>query len=313
MAKAKDYYKILGISEKASPEEIKKSYRALARQYHPDRNPDQPDAEERFKSIQEAYDTLSDPQRRREYNQFKKDPFAPFQTANGDQFYRAPDGTFVRRDRQKGPTANTQDIFDLGDDNGGFSGFINRIFGSEGEPKRPAEKSRSRRSSLDIDTRVRLNFMQALRGGKTELTLPHGETIRIKIPRGVQPGFKIKLKGRGQVGTTSAGDLYVTFEVEPHNYYRRRGDDLHITCSINPLEAIVGISRNVINAYGNRIKVKIPAGTQHGTKLRLKGQGVETRKKTGDLYVQIELHTPENLTDDQLSILKKAGKDTKLL
>ncbi|MEM8486919.1 MAG: J domain-containing protein [Bacteroidota bacterium] len=312
MAKPKNYYRILGISEKASPEEIKKSYRALARKYHPDRNPNQPDAEERFKSIQEAYDILSDPKRRKEYNQFRKDPFAPYQSANGDQFYRAPDGTYVRRER-RGPTPPPDDVFGMGGDSGGFSGFINRIFGSEPEPKRPGEKSKSRRSSLDVETRVRLNFTQALRGGRTELTLPHGEIIRIKIPRGVRPGFKIKLKGRGQVGATTTGNLYVTFEVEPHAYYRRRGDDLHITCTINPLEAILGISRDVINAYGNRIKVKIPPGTQHGTKLRLKGQGVETSKKTGDLYVKVEVHTPEDLTDEQIAILKRAGKDARLL
>ncbi len=310
MAKAKNYYKILGIDENASPEDIKKSYRALARKYHPDRNPNQPDAEERFKSIQEAYDVLSDPKRRREYNQYRKDPFAPFHTSNGDQFYRTQDGTYVRNPR-KAPEGQ-EDIFGLGD-TGGFSGFINRIFGGETDTKRPGERSKSRKSGLDIDTRVRLSFMQALRGGKTELTLPHGEIVRIKIPRGVRPGFKIKLKGRGKLGATTTGDLYVTFEVEPHSYYRRRGDDLHITCAINPLEAIVGVTRNVINAYGNRIKVRIPAGTQHGTKLRLKGQGVETSKKTGDLYVIIEIQTPENLTEDQLKILEKAGKETKLL
>ena len=311
MAKAKNYYEILGINEKASASEIKKSYRALAREYHPDRNPNQPEAEERFKAIQEAYDVLSDPQRRKEYNQFKKDPFASFQSANGDQFYRAPDGTFVRQE-SRGPASNQNDIFGLGD-TGGFGGFINRIFGNEGDPQRPSEKTRGRRSKLDIETRVRLNFTQALRGGKTELTLPHGEIVRIQIPRGVRPGFKIKLKGRGQIGSTSAGDLYVTFEVDPHNYYHRRGDDLHITCTINPLEAIVGITRNVINAYGNRIKVKIPAGTQHGTKLRLKGQGVETSKVKGDLYVKIEIITPESLSEEQLDILKQAGKETKLL
>lgn len=311
MAKAKNYYKILGVDEHASQEDIKKRYRALARKYHPDRNPNQPDAEERFKSIQEAYDILSDPKRRKEYNQFRKDPFASFQTKNGDQFYRAPDGTFVRQNRPGGPQ-NPEDIFGFGD-SGGFSGFINRIFGSEGEPKKPGEKNKTRRSNLDIETRVRLSFTQALKGGKTELTLPHGEVIRINIPKGVKPGFKIKLKGRGNVGATTTGDLYVTFEVEPHAYYRRRGYDLHITCTINPLEAIVGISRDVINAYGNRIKVKIPPGTQHGTRLRLKGQGVATNKKTGDLYVKVEIQTPENLSEEQLQILKKAGKETKLL
>lgn len=311
MAKSKNYYKILGISEKASAAEIKKSYRSLARKYHPDRNPDQPDAEERFKAIQEAYDTLSDPKRRKKYDQFRKDPFQGFQTANGDNFYRAPDGTYVRRSRSHSNNS-AEDIFGFGEGSG-FTGFINRIFGAEEDPRKSPKKPRSRKSSLDIETKVQLTFAQALKGGRTELTLPHGEIIRINIPKGVHSGFKIRLSGRGNVGATSTGDLYVTFEVAPHSYYRRRGNNLHITCSINPIEAIVGISRNVINAYGNRIKLTIPPGTQHGNKLRLKGQGVETSKGKGDLYVKIEIHTPENLTDEQISILKQAGKKTKLL
>ena len=312
MARSKNYYQILGVDEKATAEQIKKRYRSLARQYHPDHNPDRPDAEERFKSIQEAYDVLSDAEKRLEYDRFRKDPFAGFQTANGDQMYRSSDGTYVRYSR---PPNAEDDFFSNGDNmSGGFSGFINRIFGSEHEQRPPEQRKRTRRrSSLDVSTRLHLSFEQALRGGKTEITLPHGETIRINIPKGVHTGFKIRLKERGEVGPTGTGDLYVTFEVEPHSYYKRHGNDLHITCTINPLEAILGVTRNVINAYSNRIKVQIPPGTQHGTKLRLRGQGVETKDDTGDFYVHIEIQTPENLTKEQLDILREAGKKTKLL
>lgn len=310
MAKSKNYYQILGIDEQATAEQIKKSYRSLARKFHPDRNPDRPDAEERFKAIQEAYDILSDPDKRKEYDRYRKDPFASFQTTNGDQFYRKPDGTYVRYERTGG---QPQDIFGNGDNTGGFSSFINKIFGAEQETSRSQSGGSSHRSKLDIDTRLRLTFNQALQGGKTEVTLPHGETVRINIPRGVHSGFKIRLKGRGHISANAAGDLYVTFDVEPHTYYRRRGDDLNITCSINPIEAMLGVTRNVINAYGNTIKVKIPPGTQHGTKLRLRGQGVETASKKGDLYVKIEVHIPDNLSDAQLDILRTAAKKAKLI
>jgi DnaJ-class molecular chaperone len=137
--------------------------------------------------------------------------------------------------------------------------------------------------------------------------------VRINIPRGVRSGFKIRLKERGHIGSNGVGDLYVTFDVEPHAYYRRRGDDLYITSSINPIEAMLGITRNVINAYGNTIKLKIPPGTQHGTKLRLRGQGVETNAKTGDLYVTIEIHIPEDLDDSQREIIRTAAKKARLI
>ena len=311
MARSKNYYKILGVDEKATVDQIKKRYRSLARKYHPDHNPDRPDAEERFKAIQEAYDVLSNDVKRAEYDRAKTDPFGSFQTATGERFYRATDGTFVRQPR---PPNAEDEFFGNGDDTGGFSTIFNRFFGADQKtpPQQQRRKGR-RRSSLDVSTRLRLSLEQALLGGKTEITLPSGETVRINIPKGVHTGFKIRLKGKGEIGTTSTGDLYVTFEVEPHSYYRRRGNDLHITATVNPLEAIVGITRNVMNAYGERIKLKIPKGTQHGTKLRLRGQGVRTAQEEGDMYVHIELVTPDNLTPEQIELIREAGKKARLL
>lgn len=309
MAKSKNYYQILGLSEQASAEDIKKSYRRLARKHHPDRNPDQPDAEERFKSIQEAYDVLSDSKKRREYDRYRKDPFASFQAANGDQFRRAPDGSYVRYKRRRQPDP----VNDAESSLGGFSNFISKIFGAEEEAPPASKKGSRRRGKLDIDTRLRLTFNQALHGGKTEVTLPHGEIVRIDIPKGVRSGLKIRLKGKGKVGTSATGDLYVTFEVEPHSYYRRRGDDLHITVTVNPIEAMLGIQRHVISAYGNRIKLTIPPGTQHGTTLRLKGQGVKRASNIGDMYVKIELQVPEELTKEQKEIIRRAAKQAKLM
>ena len=310
MSRSKNYYKILGVDEKATADEIKKRYRSLARKYHPDHNPDRPDAEERFKAIQEAYDVLSDDEQRAAYDRAKTDPLGGFQAANGERFYRSTDGTYVRHPRR--PNAE-DDFFGNGDATGGFSTIFNRFFGADQKPPPQQRKKGRRRSSLDVSTRLRLSLEQALLGGKTEITLPSGETVRINIPKGVHTGFKIRLKGKGEIGTTSTGDLYVTFEVEPHSYYRRRGNDLHITTTVNPLEVIIGISRNIMNAYGERIKLKIPPGTQHGAKLRLRGQGVKTTREEGDMYVHIEIATPDNLTPEQLAVLKEAGKKIGLI
>jgi curved DNA-binding protein len=328
MSDKKDYYKILGVHERAEPEEIKKRYRLLAREYHPDRNQGRPDAEERFKAIQEAYDILSDPRKRRLYDHHRREPAEAFEAPNGDTFYRQADGAYVRRERRR-PTpeapytngargASTggsgngarSSANGSGSGSGGVSSFFSRFFGgSDQETADPGD----RHSSLDLDTRLRLSFIQALKGGKTEVTLPHGETVRIKIPRGVQSGFKIRLKDRGRVAANATGDLYVTFEVEPHHFFRRIGDDLHITCVINPIEAILGITRNMVNAYGMQIKLKIPPGAQPGSKLRLKGQGVKTEQDMGDLYVQIDIRVPENLTVQEREILREAARKVNLI
>ena len=309
MAKSKNYYQILGLTEKATAEEIKKSFRRLAREYHPDHNPDRPDAEEHFKSIQEAYNVLSDPKQRRNYDRYRKDPFTSFQAANGDHFRRAPDGSFVRERRSRQTTSNATDDSSLS----GISNFFSRIFGVEVESKPPPRRGGRRHTRLDVDTRLRLSFAQALRGGKTEVALPHGEVVRINIPRGVRSGFKIRLPGKGKVSSSTTGDLYVTFEIEPHPHFKRRKDDLHIVLNINPFEAMLGTMRHVINAYGNRIKVKIPAGIQHDSVLRLKEQGVRRADGTGDMYAKIKVLIPKDLTQEQLKILKLAAQKTKMI
>ncbi|MEZ4701227.1 MAG: J domain-containing protein [Rhodothermales bacterium] len=311
MSEKKDYYKILGVHERAAPEEIKKMYRQLAREYHPDRNQGRSDAEERFKAVQEAYDILSDPRKRRMYDHQRREPIESFEAPNGDSFYRQADGSYVRRERRRPaqPPQESQPYTNGARPSGGVSGFFSRLFGGGEEEAPPGDK----RGKLDLDTRLRLSFTQALKGGKTEVTLPHGETVRIKIPRGVQSGFKIRLKERGRVGSTAIGDLYVTFEVEPHHFFRRIGDDLHIICTINPIEAMLGITRNMVNAYGSQIKLKIPPGAQPGSKLRLKGQGVKTEQETGDMYVQIDIRVPENLSVQEREILREAARKVNLI
>ncbi len=302
-AAKKNYYEVLGVPEDASADEIKKAYRKLARQYHPDRNQGKPDAEERFKEIQEAYEVLSDEARRREYDQLRKDPFAgqgfggfagPGREG-GARFYRTPDGTYVRVETT-GAGPNADFIFNDSEFGGGdlFSQFF-----SERRGRRRA------RGGRDIESVLRLSFEDALRGGQREITLPNGETVRLKIPEGVRSGFKIRLKGKGEPGPDGHnGDLYVVFEVEPHPRFRREGDDLIVTERISAIEAMLGTERRITNAYGKTIKVRIPPGTQPGHTLRLRGQGVKTPKGAGDLLVTIEVTVPDLLSEEAREELK---------
>ena len=306
MPQLKNYYDILGVNEKAGAEEIKKVYRKLAQKYHPDRNPDKPDAEERFKEVQEAYSVLSDAKKRKQYDRMRKNPFGNFggfTANNGDRVYQRPDGTYVRFSNNEG---DISDIF--GDAVGGIGDFFSRIFGGE------APNADQARQSPNTKTTVRLSFDQALRGGKTTIRLPDGKTVRLTIPKGVHDGFKIRLKGRGRPGADGKrGNVYVTFKVEPHPRFRRKDNDLYVTETISAIEAMLGTTRHLTNLFGKRIKVPIHAGTQPGARLRLKGQGVQTDQGAGDLYVEVEVIIPENLTEAQRDALRKAAKKAGLL
>lgn len=314
MPEIKDYYKILGVSEDADADAIKKAYRKLARTYHPDRNPDDAKAEERFKEIQEANDVLSDPEKRKQYDAMRANPFGAFggfETGAGGRYYQAPDGSYVRFESGGGG----QPFGDGGA--GGFGDLFSRFFGGEagGDPfGRAQQQTRRPRRGRDVNLRVRLSFREALEGGKTDVQLPSGERVRVTIPKGVRPGFKIRLKGRGEpVAGGQPGHAYVTFDVADHPAFRREGNDLYTTVTVNAFEAMLGTERSLENAYGKRIKVPIHPATQPGATLRLKGQGVQTDTATGDLYVEIAVTIPEGLTDAQQATLRAAAEEAGLL
>ena len=308
-----DYYKALSVSEDASANDIKKAYRKLARDHHPDRNPDSPEAEERFKEVQAAYDTLGDATKRKQYDQMRRDPFAgrDFRgfgggDPSGGRFYRTPDGTYVRVESTGfGPDEGYQFSDEGPGGLGGLGDLFGQFFGGGGGGRGPGAAAGQRGAPRqaprggDIDTRLSISFEESLGGGKTEVSLPDGEKVRITIPKGVEDGTKVRLRGRGQPGPTGQrGDLFITFDVRPDPRFRREGNDLTTTATINVAEALLGTTRAITTAYGSTVKVTIPAGTQPGERLRLRGQGITTDGGAGALYVEIVVTIPKALTDE---------------
>jgi DnaJ-class molecular chaperone len=286
MAEVTDYYTLLGVSETASPEVIKRAYRSLARESHPDRNPGDPNAEERFKAVQRAYHVLSDPRRREAYDAARHSMFGGL------------GGGLDGRARPQ-PSRSSQ----FGPD--GYDPLISLFFGDE---QVPAGRG------ADVEAQVKLTFDQALRGGRTEVRLVDGETVRLTVPKGVRSGLKVRVRGRGRAGGGGErGDLYVTFRVDPVARFRREGDNLHVVEIVSAVEAMLGTTRSITNAYGQTVKVHIPPGTQPGERLRLRGQGVETDSRRGDLFVEVQVTVPRSLTDEQREALEEAARRVGLL
>lgn len=300
------YYEILGVEEDASAREIKKAYRRLARKHHPDRNPDDPDAEERFKKIQEAYSVLSDEEKRREYDAQRR-----FGGGFGARGFGQGNGRRQRVNVNQGfSQGGLGDIFESFFGGGSFGGAQQ---GARDPFSQARQQRRRQPQTRDAETRLHLSFDEALKGGRQTVELPSGESVRLRIPKGVRSGYKIRMRGRGPAGPNGQrGDLYVTFDVGEHPRFRRKGNDLHLTETVSALDAMLGTKRRIPTPYGQNISVSIPPGTQPGEKLRLKGQGVETEKETGDLYVHVEVHIPDTLTQAQRDTLESAAKEAGL-
>lgn len=183
-----------------------------------------------------------------------------------------------------------------------------------GGAARPTAPPGARVGHADVEAQVRLTFDQAIRGGTTEVRVPGGEAVRLGVPVGVRSGLTVRVRGRGRAAPTGErGDLYVTFRVDPSPQFRREGENLHLVQTISAIEAIVGTVRSITNAYGQTIKVHIPPGTQPGERLRLRGQGIATKRRTGDLFVEVQVTVPRSLTDAQRGALEAAAREAGLL
>lgn len=313
MSQPQDLYDVLGVDEDARPEEIKTAYRQLARKHHPDRNPDDPNAEDRFKKIQKAYSVLSDEEKRKQYDAQRR--------FGGSGF-----GTGAQGGPNVGGAQGFEDAFG---GRGGFGDLFESFFG-EGRGQRspgrdpfgrPQQQRRRQQrpqepTGQDLETTLQLSFREALEGGRKRVELPSGESIRLNIPRGVRDGFKIRLQGRGQRSRQpggARGDLYVTFAVGDHPRFERTGDDLSLTTSIGVFDAVFGTEIRVPTPYGQHLQLTVPPGTQPGEKMRLAGQGVRTDDGTGDLYVEIDVDVPTDLSEQQAQVLREAAQQANLL
>jgi curved DNA-binding protein len=309
MADVPNLYEVLGVSEDASAGVIKKTYRKLARESHPDRNPDDPKAEERFKQIQQAYDVLGDEEKRKQYDRMRRDPFGGggfgepgrggFDPGAGGRFYRTPDGTYVRMDSSG--VGGTETGFDFGGaDDGGFGDIFERFFRSgaaAGPGMGGPQQRRADTAGANVEARLELSMEEALAGGKREVKLPDGGTVRITVPQGVEDETRVRLRGRGHPGPGGRrGDLFITFSVKPSPRFKREGRHLVTTETVNVAEAVLGGTKTISTAYGDQVRVPIPAGTQPGERLRLRGQGVRTEDGTGDLYVEVRVNIPKGLS-----------------
>ena len=279
----KDYYATLGVAKDASQKEIKKAFRGLAREFHPDNNPGDEPAESRFKEINEAYDTIGDEEKRREYDHAREMGYFVGGPSGGQQYVRVEDllsGGFS--------TASPQDLFgglqDL------FTGGRHRVRAERGH---------------DISGSITLSFHEALAGPTREFTAG-AKTVKVRIPKGVADGTKVRVRGRGHPGTNggAAGDLYVEVRVAEHPVFGRSGKrDLTLTVPVTYSEAALGTVISIPTLDGTT-KIKVPPGTQPGTTMKLSGRGVETAAVTGDLLVTIDVAVPLKVTDAERRALE---------
>ncbi|MFO0679599.1 MAG: DnaJ C-terminal domain-containing protein [Polyangiaceae bacterium] len=285
---AENFYSALGVERKADAETIKKAFRKLARELHPDKNPGNKDAEARFKAVNHAYEVLSDPQRRKLYDEFGEDGlregFDPDRARGYQQWAsRQPGGA-------GGGGVNLEDLFGGAAGGSGFGDMFGDIFGGRGRRPRGPQKGQ------DIESRLTVDFVSAVRGTTLELRSPSGAgTVTVRIPAGAAEGNRLKIAGQGAPSQSGGppGDLFLVVHVEPHPFFRREGDDLHLDVPITVAEAYFGAKVKVPTPDGT-VTLKVPEGTQSGGRLRLREKGVQRKgKPAGDLYVHFAVRIPE--------------------
>lgn len=344
MAK-RDYYDTLGVKRNAGEEEIKKAYRRLARKFHPDMNPGNKSAEERFKEISEAYEVLSDKEKRQSYDSFGHE--SPFGRGGARPGY-GPEG-FRYTSSGAGPggyNINFEDLFRrMGGGGkrkgggGGFRGFediFGDILGRGARGAEPPFSSQAPERGSDAESAIEISFEEAVKGGKKTLSLSleqpcpscggsgggcrlcrgsgvtrKTETISVKIPAGIEDGAKLRLAGKGNPsrGNGPSGDLYLKIGILPHRYFKREGNNVILEVPLTIEEAALGTKITVPAIDGN-ITVTIPPGTQGGAKLRLKGKGITDSKngERGDQYIVVNIALPRKLDEKSEDLLKEFSR-----
>jgi curved DNA-binding protein len=297
-----DYYKILGISKTASDEDIKKAYRKLARKLHPDLNPNDKEANKKFQQINEANEVLSDPEKRKKYDQYGEN------WENAEQFEKARQagGRGGQRTSGENPFSGFGEQSDFG--TGQYSDFFEQMFGSGG---RSANSRTTKFRGQDYQAELHLSLRDALKTHTQTLTV-NEKNIRITIPAGVEEGQIIRLKNHGAPGVQDGpnGDLYITFRIEPDPVFKRIGADLYVTIDLDLYTAVLG-GEVMVDTLEGKLKLKVVPETQNGTRTRLKGKGFPVYKQEGvrgDLYVTFHIPIPKNLTARQKELFSELSK-----
>ena len=289
-----DYYKALGVDKNATQEDIKKAYRKLARKHHPDLNPNDKEAHKKFQQLNEANEVLSDPEKRKKYDQYGKD------WQHAEQFEQA-------RQSQQQPHANEKFSGDFSESE--FSDFFSSMFGDTGGGGFRQRQTKFR--GEDHHAELHLNLTDVYKTQQQVLTV-NNKSIRITIPAGVENGQKIKIKGHGGPGINGGpnGDLYISFQIINNTKFRRDGNDLHTIVDLDLYTAILG-GEIIIDTLDGKVKLKGKPETQNGSKIKLKGKGFPVYKKEGefgDLVITFQIKTPTNLTDKQKELFEQLSK-----
>ncbi len=313
----KDYYKILGVDKNASQKDIKKAFRKLARDYHPDVNPGDKRAEEKFKEINEAHEVLSDPEKRARYDQLGAN-YSVWQQMGGQpggfNWSEWAAGARGAPGNVRVEYRNLDDLFGDQDVGGGnvFSDFFNTIFGGMGSR---ASESRRRpfraQHGRDLEQPITITLEEAYHGATRTLQVS-GRRLEVKIPKGAKTGTRVRLSGFGETGQGGgrAGDLYLVVEVRPHEVYERDGDDLHMTLPVDLFTAVLG-GEAPVQTLSGEVMLKVAPGTSSGQKIRLQGKGMPRLNQPGqygDLYARVEVRVPRHLSARERELFEELAR-----
>ena len=325
--KYKDYYKILEVSKSATAEEIKKSYRRLARKYHPDVNKDDPQAEKKFKELQEAHEVLGNPENRKLYDQvgsnwknYKNSGAQPGGAGGGfdwSDFMRQQQAANSGRRQRAYQYQNRGGQDPFGGGSGGFSDFFESIFGGGFENQRSygggaySQQNRQQPTGTgkhkDVNAELDITLAEAYNGSSKTFSF-QGERLKITIPPGITDGKKLKLTGKGKRGKSgNAGDMYITIKVKPESTFEQKGLNLYCDVHVDLYTAVLGGTANVPTPTDS-VKIKIPAETQSGKTFRLAKLGMpefRNEEKRGDLYARVMIDIPENLSEKEITLFKE--------
>jgi len=314
MARSRSFYNILGVTKDATADEIKRAYRKLARKLHPDVNK-AGDAAEKFKEVQEAYETLSDEKKRKMYDRVGHAAFVRGATGAAADSGRGGRGpTYTWSNIGSSGAGDASSSFDFGDISDVFAEMFGGGGGRRGSAPRDARTRSRPKAGRDIHKDRLISFETAIAGGRESIRVGRGgavQTLDVKIPKGVDEGAKLRIAGGGEPSPTGAkaGDLILTIHVGKHSLFVRQGLDVTLELPLTIVEATIGATVEIPTPAGERVKLKIPAGSASGSRLRLKGRGVVTDDgRKGDLFAVLKIVPPKELSKNDRAMLESLGE-----